>query len=334
LGEFAAATVRGTDWTTTDRCDGTFVVDNHGHVDTKSRNGAIASPTLSSGDSSVYRCVRGGLPPVSSSYCVAVEGFVQHAVLNGQPVVLHKYVAALGTKSPAGEQTDLCVTTPSLSTACTQYPLAPPDLSGFRSSTVGCYATEQGDYAITYRLGGIPLGAPLIYHSPAASNVSQSCEAWLGKPDPGRLAAPLATNLKGVNRYSLPTAAVVGFEQIFLSPTGTPGRELIRGVVYADSNGTPGRLLASTNQLAYTAADGSGWTVLSFTPYVKLPAGAYWIGLISGGHPGVATISYEHVPSVLDYNQDLYSAGASDPFGPITLGNQLISMYLDYLVGT
>jgi hypothetical protein len=330
-GRFAAATVRGTDWTTTDRCDGTFVADTHGRVDTQTNNGAVAAPTLASGDSSVYRCADHGLPPVSSSYCVAVEGFVQHTVLGGRPRTLYKYVAALATKSPGGERTELCITTPSRTSTCTPYPLAPPDPAGYMSSTVGCYTTQPGDYAITYRLGGVPLGAPLIYHSPASSHISQGCEAWLGKPDPGRLTAPLNTELKAVNRYTLPTAALVGFEFVYLRPTGQRGRELIRGVVYADANGAPGSLLGVTNELAYQPASGAGWAQLTFTPNLRLPPGSYWIGLIAGGQPGVADFTYDSVPGVLALNRNAYAAGPSNPFGPITLGDQLVSLYLDYL---
>jgi hypothetical protein len=334
VGRYAAAGIRGTDWVTADRCDGTFLSDNQGRVETASRNGAIKSPTLSAGDSSVYRCAQHGLAPVSASYCVAVEGFVQHTVLNGKPAVLHKYVAALATKSPAGERTELCITTPSLMTSCTQYPLAPPDPSGYRSSTVGCYATEGGDYTITYRLDGVQLGAPLVYHSPAASSVAATCEASLGKPDPGIFSSPLATNLKAVNRYVLPTPAIVGFEDIYLGPGVSSGRQLIRGVVYADTNGAPGRLLDSTEQLVYTRARGKRWAVLNFNPYLPLPAGVYWIGLISGGTPGVAAFYSDHVAGVLDINRNAYAQGPSDPFGPFVRGANLISLYLDYLVGT
>jgi hypothetical protein len=330
-GRFAAATVRGTDWTTTDRCDGTFLADNRGRVETATNNGAVVSPTLAAGESSVYRCAP-GQAPVSSSYCVAVEGFVQHAVLDGHPATLYKYVGALATKSPAGESTELCITTPSQSSACTPYPLAPPDPAGYRSSTVGCYTTEPGDYALTYRLGGVALGGPLIYHSPASSHVSQGCEAWLGKPDPGRLTAPLATDLKRVNQYTLPTAARVGFEDVFLRPTGRQGQELIRGVVYADADGAPGNLLGVTNPLAYRGSDGAGWAELSFAPNLELPAGSYWIGLLSGGEPGVVDVPYDSVQDVLAVNGNAYAAGPSDPFGPITSGNQLLSLYLDYLV--
>jgi hypothetical protein len=330
-GRYAAATVRGTDWTTMDRCDGTFLVDTRGWVDTATNNGAVSAPTLASGDSSVYRCATRGLRPVSTSYCVAVEGFVQHTVLNGHPTTLYKYVAALATKSPATEQAALCITPPSGSVACTPYPLAPPDPAGYMSSTVGCYTTEAGDYAITYELGGIPLGAPLIYHSPASSHIVQGCEAWLGKPDPGRFAAPLSTERKAVNRYTLPSAALVGFEYVFLRPAGQHGRALIRGVVYADDNGIPGRLLGATSELSYSSADGTGWEQLNFASYLRLPAGAYWIGLISGGQPGVASIVYDDGPGVLAFNDNAYSAGPSDPFGSITVGNQLRSLYLDYL---
>ncbi len=334
VGNYAAAAVRGTDWTTTDRCDGTLLADNSGKIDTETNNGAVTSPTLSSGETSVYRCANGGLAPVSSSYCVAVEGFVQHTVLDGRRVTLYKYVAALATKSPPGEPTELCITTPSGQSTCTQYPLAPPDPAGYMSSTVGCYTGEPGDYAITYRLGGVALGTPLIYHSPAASPVSQGCEAWLGKPDPGSTTAPLDANVKQVNRYSLPTPALVGFEYVLLGATGKAGTELIRGVVYGDSHGAPGPLVGATDIFPYTGSDGSGMATLTFKGNLQLPAGDYWIGLITGGQTDVARISYDPDPGVLDSDADSFLSGPSDPFGPISSGDELMSLYLDYLVAT
>ena len=334
LGTYASAGVRGTDWTTTDRCDGTLLTDNSGKIDTASNNGAVSSPTLTSGETSVYRCAAGGLAPVSSSYCVAVEGFVQHTVLNGRRVTLYKYVAALATKSPAGEPAELCITTPSGQSSCTPYPLAPPDPAGYMSSTVGCYTTEPGSYQITYRLGGVPLGAPLIYDSPAASPVAQGCEAWLGKPDPGSTTAPLGANVKQVNRYSLPTAAEVGFEYVLLAATGQAGTELIRGVVYADAQGAPGPLLGATDVFPYAGSDGSGMATLTFSPDLRLPAGDYWIGLMTGGQTDVARVSYDPEPGLLDSNANPFSSGPSDPFGPIGTGDELMSLYLDYLVAT
>ncbi len=332
VGSYASAAVRGTDWTTTDRCDGTLLTDNTGKIDTATNNGAVSSPTLSSGETSDYRCATGGLAPVSSSYCVAVEGFVQHTVLDGRPVTLYKYVAALATKSPAGEATELCVTTPSGQLTCTQYPLAPPDPAGFMSSTVGCYTAEAGDYQITYRLGGVTLGTPLVYHSPAASPVASSCEAWLGKPDPGSALAALNANVKQVNRYSLPTSARVGSEDVLLGPTGRAGTELVRGVVYGDTNGAPGPLLGATNIFPFARNDGAGMATLAFDPNLQLPAGDYWIGLITGGQADVAAISYDPQPGVLESDANPFLSGPSDPFGPISSGNELMSLYLDYLI--
>jgi hypothetical protein len=141
----------------------------------------------------------------------------------------------------------------------------------------------------------------------------------------------LGTDLKAVNRYTLPTAALVGFEYVFLRPTGHRGRELIRGVVYGDANGVPGPLLAVTNELAYQSAGGAGWAALTFTPYLRLPPGSYWIGVISGGQPSVADITYDNVPGVLAFNHNAYASGPSDPFGPPTPGDQLVALYLDYL---
>jgi hypothetical protein len=181
-------------------------------------------------------------------------------------------------------------------------------------------------------LGGVALGGALLYHSPASSHISQGCEAWLGKPDPGGLNAALATDVKGVNRYALPTDARVGFEDVFLRPTGRQGQELIRGVVYGDAGGAPGQLLGVTNQLSYRGSDGAGWAELSFAPNLELPAGSYWIGLLSGGQPGVVDVPYDSVQDALAVNGNAYSAGPSNPFGPITSGNQLLSLYLDYLV--
>lgn len=332
VGSYASAAVRGTDWTTTDRCDGTLLTDNAGKIDTATNNGAITSPTLSSGETSDYRCATGGLAPVSSSYCVAVEGFVQHTVLDGRHVTLYKYVAALATKSPAGEATELCITAPSGQSTCTQYPLAPPDPTGYMSSTVGCYTGEAGDYQITYRLGGVALGAPLIYHSPAASPVASTCEAWLGKPDPGSTLAALSANVKQVNRYSLPTSAQVGFEDVLLGPTGKAGTELVRGVVYGDTNGAPGPLLGATNVFPFARADGAGTATLAFSPNLQLPPGNYWIGLITGGQTNVAAISYDPEPGVLESDANPFSSGPSNPFGPISSGNELMSLYLGYLI--
>lgn len=48
---------------------------------------------------------------------------------------------------------------------------------------------------------------------------------------------------KRVNRYGLPTSGSVTKLNVYLAPTGTAGQQVLKGVVYADSNGAPGALL-------------------------------------------------------------------------------------------
>ena len=63
---------------------------------------------------------------------------------------------------------------------------------------------------------------------------------------------------------------------------------------------------------------------------MKLAPGNYWIGVIAGNQSGVAAVAYDTVPGVLDFNANPYSAGPSDPFGPVVSGDQQLSMYLQY----
>jgi hypothetical protein len=67
---------------------------------------------------------------------------------------------------------------------------------------------------------------------------------------------------------------------------------------------------------------------------VRLPPGAYWIGPITGGQPDVARISYDPLPGVLAFDANPFSSGPSDPFGSISSGDELMSLYVDYLVAS
>src|SRR6185437_13343735 len=117
------------------------------------------------------------------------------------------YAAGLITKSP-DDQTDLCVTDPTGNNTCTPYPLTPADQPGFREAIVGCVPSAgAGDYDIGWRVRGVALGAPLSYHAPAPAASLSPCRSWLGKPQIGRSRAGVASDVKAVNRYSLPTAA-------------------------------------------------------------------------------------------------------------------------------
>ena len=46
---------------------------------------------------------------------------------------------------------------------------------------------------------------------------------------------------------------------IYLAPTGTSGQQLLKGLIYADSGGSPGALLASTEALTFKSTNSAGW---------------------------------------------------------------------------
>ncbi len=331
-GKFAAATVRGTQWTTMDRCDGTVIADHTGSVMSQTRDAPLQFQ-LAPGNSIEYRCSHGGAPPVSTGYCLAVLAEDTTLTIAGHQTRVVLYAAGLITMSP-DDQTDLCVTTPAGKTTCTPYPLAPVDQFGFREAIVGCVPNAgAGDYEIGWRVRGVALGAPLTYHAPVPAASSSPCRAWLGKPHDRRLARPVSrADLKAVNRYSLPTAATGLDMRVFLAPTGMPGQQQLRGIVYADDGGAPGALVGLTDEFTFQSSETAGWYALPFASPLALSSGDYWLGLISGPQAGVAAFAYDSVPGVRVGNANAYAAGPTDPFGPLLTDDKQLSLYLSYNV--
>jgi hypothetical protein len=177
---------------------------------------------------------------------------------------------------------------------------------------------------------GIALGAPLIYRAPAPAASLSPCRAWLGKPQIGGSLAGFASDLKAVNRYSLPTAASGAGLQVYLAPSGVSGDQRLRGVVYADAGGAPGALVGATEELDFPSSATAGWYDLPFASPLHIPSGDYWLGVISGPEPGVAAFAYDPVTGSRSTNANPYAAGPTDPFGPIVTDNAQMSLYLVY----
>jgi hypothetical protein len=333
-GQYAAATIRGTVWTTTDTCDATTISDQKDIVHTRANQIPLAAPPLAKGESVSYRCNPHGLASVSREYCVLVLGRL--LTFNDHGVAKHfaLFDTGLGTLGPA-VRNQLCVEPPgATATRCTDYPLTPPDPLGLRFSTVQCPPDQgPGDYAITFRLGGIQLAPPLIYRAPHINFQRGRCSSLLGQTSSGPRSAALDTNIKRVNDYSLPTAGVVPWMYADLGATGTPGAEQVRSVIYADSNGAPGAFVAATMPITIRPSSPTMPYRLSFAKAVHLNPGTYWLGLLTGGTTGVAAIRFFPVPSSAPTNANLFSAGPSDPFGPIaSVGDAQLSLYAFYVV--
>jgi hypothetical protein len=336
VGRYAAATVRGTAWTTTDGCGGTIISDRRGQVDTQSSNAEL-SYSLNPGAQSTYRCAEHGQLPVSSAYCLGVLTEDITSVVNGQSVRSFDFLTGVATRSSAGAA-QLCVAGPQQS-VCTLYPLTPPDRAGFQIALAGCFPTQgPGGYSLTWSVDGVALGAPLVFTAPVGAEF-QPCLSELGDVEIGALSAPLESDVKQVTRYSLPTPGYARDVDVYLQPTATPGQQTLEGLIYADSGGAPGPLLGTTAPFTFPSTAPAGWYALKLprqrtaqnpSGLLLLQPGDYWLGFVAGGDPAVAAVAYDAASADLAYNANPFAAGPSDPFGPISTRDERVSMYLTY----
>lgn len=103
----------------------------------------------------------------------------------------------------------------------------------------------------------------------------------------------------------------------------------IKGLVYADSAGAPGALLAVGSEITVNSTSEAEWTgsitfsVVSGTPY--------WIGYHQKD-PGTGsfTISRDATANQSQTNTDTYADGPTDPFGTPTAEAGPVDVYVTY----
>jgi len=155
--------------------------------------------------------------------------------------------------------------------------------------------------------------------------------ATIGHGIPGAHSASFNPNRKSVNRYWLPTAGQVVKLSIYLSPTSISGQQQLQGVIYADRDGRPSRLLAMTAELVFRHTDSAGWYDLSLPAPMTLPAGPYWIGVLVGGTPHVAAFRFDRANGSRRYNHNFYGDGPSARFGSSRTFDEQVSLTATYL---
>jgi hypothetical protein len=161
-----------------------------------------------------------------------------------------------------------------------------------------------------------------------------------GKVSVGTSAGGIPANLKQVNRYALPTAGSISKLRIFLTPTTpsrihspsapTSRRQVLKGLIYADTGNGPGALLGVSRQLAFTSTSAAGWYDLAFAPRIRLAPGKYWIGVITGATAKVAGFRLSKVAGTRAYNANRYTTGPTNPFGAVKSDAKQISLYAIY----
>jgi subtilisin family serine protease len=196
-------------------------------------------------------------------------------------------------------------------------------------ATLSTYTVTNADVGMT--LEAAVTATNSAGSATATSGPTATVQGTFGKTSVGTGLDSFSANRKRVNRYALSVNATVSKLTVYLQPTSTTGTEAIEGLIYADSGGAPGSLVAVTNQLSFANTNPAGWYDLSFATPPNLTAGNYWIGVITGGTGSVAGYRYSSVANSRDYNANTYTAGPSDPFGPVTtIDSQQMALYATY----
>jgi hypothetical protein len=343
VGRYQTATNHGAAaWETNDSCVATTVSQDAGTVSTEthgptSRPLRSLGPTSGSGASArrssrvattrkvwTVACSRAGQPPMTGGYCEALlaeelaDGFVG-------------YAPGLFAKSGA-ETFGLCISRPGAAQDCRTWPFSARDPDGFRDGLIACTAPRRGEYRFRWSVDGTPLDVQIpSYVASRGSRFNGPCSGRFGAPySPlGRLPEPLPPNAQSVNRYLLPTAGALTSLSLFVIPTQTSGVETIQGVVYGDVGGAPGPLLGTTNGVAIKSSHDDGYQDLEFSPSLSLPAGAYWIGVLTHGTPNLVFARFE-ATAVEAYGASLVPGVPNDPFGPFTTKQRRMSLLVDY----
>jgi subtilisin family serine protease len=154
-----------------------------------------------------------------------------------------------------------------------------------------------------------------------------------GKTTVGAKSEAFSENRKRVNN-SCTLAAEHTIEKLSIYlESAKSGQQVLEGVVYADSSGKPGALLGTTNPLTFTSTSAAGWYTLTFAAPLKLAAGKYWIGDITGATGSVAAFRFDEVASSRQSNENKYTSGPSKVFsegGTVTTDSKQTSIYISW----
>jgi len=194
------------------------------------------------------------------------------------------------------------------------------------------YVTGSGDVGSTLRVSvtASNSGGSSAAAVSAQTAVVQAAALTFGRTGVGPSADSFAANRKRVSLYPLGTAGNVSKLSIYLEPGGGSGHQVLEGVVYANSSGKPGALLGTTSQLTFLSSNSPGWYDLTFSTPLKLAAGSYWIGVITGSTSYVAGFRYQSVSGGRDYNANTYTSKPSNPFGAVSTDREQTSLYATY----
>ena len=123
---------------------------------------------------------------------------------------------------------------------------------------------------------------------------------------------------------------LAGFSAYLDGNAGASGSQDVRVVLYRDANGVPGSKVVESSTSTVTAGMAPQWVNFSAPPTTLSP-GTYWLVLHTGATQGVARNYGDGSMTGNWYsNADVFSDGASDPFGSGIVGSVVLSVYATY----
>jgi hypothetical protein len=152
-GRNSSATVKGTEWTMEDRCDGTLTFDKEGKVATANRD---LKYTLEPGQTVQYYCNRYTIKP--DTYCVVLLTQAKDGLVG----------AGIITQTNATSYA-LCYGAPDGQAECFHFPLSADDAQSFRQSVVVCGVGQVGTFGFSWVVKGVFLFPSLGAKFPATS---------------------------------------------------------------------------------------------------------------------------------------------------------------------
>ena len=113
---------------------------------------------------------------------------------------------------------------------------------------------------------------------------------------------------------------------------GNTGSQEITIALYRDANGVPGELVRTSTPTTIAAGTKPGWYTFGFPqyPHIAIAPGRYWLMLLTGQNTGVIRYYADGTGNWYG-NSDLYSDGASNPFGAGGTGNGRISAFVSMM---
>lgn len=103
----------------------------------------------------------------------------------------------------------------------------------------------------------------------------------------------------------------------------------VRGVIYLDSAGVPGALVALGAAVTVTAGQAAGWITSTISTGSITNGSKYWVGFMPGGGPNGCSFYKDTVGGSARYVTVTYPT-APDPFGSPTTYTDELSAYITY----